>query len=121
MNTNSSNEMLHRAIKLATELHGRKEWYHHGELHRGDDPAIEYENGSEKWYRADKLHREDGPAVIIYYNSNESKIKCEWWKNGVCQKIKVHTSNVIKKHDSYGDTVYEPFSELKERILKEII
>ena len=34
-----------------------------GQLHRVDDPAVEFANGDKCWYLNGQLHRIDGPAV----------------------------------------------------------
>ena len=47
-----------------------------GKLHRKDDPAIEYPNGTKEWFSDGVRHREDGPAVE---RADGSK---EWWLNG---------------------------------------
>jgi hypothetical protein len=44
-----------------------------GELHRMDEPAMEYANGDKRWFINSKLHRVDGPAVE--YDSGSK----EWW------------------------------------------
>jgi hypothetical protein len=43
--------------------HGNKRWYHKGELHRTDGPAVEYADGNKHWYLNGERHRTDGPAV----------------------------------------------------------
>ena len=48
-----------------TYPNGDKWWYLNGDLHREDDPAVEWTNGDKLWYLNGKRHREDGPA-------------CEW-------------------------------------------
>jgi hypothetical protein len=46
------------------------------QLHRHDEPAIEYADGSKSWYVDGKLHRLDGPA---FERADGSK---SWWVDG---------------------------------------
>ena len=56
---------------------GTKFWKNkEGELHRLDEPAVEYSDGSKEWWQNGKLHRLDGPAVE-FPNGNK-----QWYKNG---------------------------------------
>ena len=36
--------------EIKVDLHGTKEWYLNGKLHREDGPAIEWSDGSKSWY-----------------------------------------------------------------------
>ena len=55
----------------------RTKWFNkNGQLHRGDGPAIEYNNGYKEWYQDGQRHREDGPAIEWADGSKE------WWVNG---------------------------------------
>jgi hypothetical protein len=47
--------------------------YPNGKLHRGDGPAIEWDDGVKEWWCNGIRHRIDGPAVEY---SNGTK---EWW------------------------------------------
>lgn len=38
-------------------------WFLNGDLHRLDNPAIEYPNGDKEWWVRGKCHRLDGPAL----------------------------------------------------------
>lgn len=51
-------------------------WYHNGQFHRTDGPAIIYPSGSQEWWLYGKRHRTDGPAIIWINGGNE------WWLNG---------------------------------------
>ena len=61
---------------VQVDKYGTKSWYHHGQLHREDGPAVELSNGYKEWYHHDQLHREDGPAVE---SANGYKV---WYLNG---------------------------------------
>lgn len=52
-------------------------WYVNGTFHRGDAPAIEYQDGTMLWYANGEKHREDGPACEL---SDGSKF---WYRNGL--------------------------------------
>lgn len=53
-------------------------YYHDGQLHREDGPAVEYKDGSVlEWWIHGYRHREDGPAVVKYYGSVQ-----EWYIHG---------------------------------------
>ena len=41
--------------EVKVNLHGTKEWYLNGKLHREDGPAIEYADGGKEWYLNGKL------------------------------------------------------------------
>ena len=45
-----------------TDANGTKRWHLNGELHREDDPAVEYYDGDKSWYLNGERHRVDGPA-----------------------------------------------------------
>ena len=62
--------------EIKVSLHGSKEWYLNGKLHREDGPAIEGVCGDKHWYLNGKLHREDGPAVEYVYGDKH------WYLNG---------------------------------------
>ena len=49
--------------EIKVDLHGTKEWYLNGKLHREDGPAVEHADGDKLWFLNGKIHREDGPAV----------------------------------------------------------
>jgi len=67
----------HREDGPAVEFdNGSKYWYLHGEFHREDGPAIELANGDKFWYLHGERHREDGPAKEW---ANGRK---EYWING---------------------------------------
>ena len=70
---------LHNVDGPAIEyLHGTREWYKHGLLHRDDDlPAVEFLNGTKHWYQNSKCHR-DGDLPAIEYVSGSKY----WYKNG---------------------------------------
>lgn len=59
---------------------GTVEWYHKGQRHRENGPAIENPNGSKEWYLNGKLHRTDGPAIeesrytVWYYDGKIHRI-----------------------------------------------
>ena len=56
--------ILHRLDDPAMEYaNGTKVWYQNGKCHRLDGPAVERVNGDKLWYQNDQLHRLDGPAV----------------------------------------------------------
>jgi len=56
---------------------GAKFWYHNGQRHREDGPAVETTNGTKHWWINGQRHREDGPAIE---HADGSK---EWWLNGL--------------------------------------
>jgi len=63
------NHQLHRVNEPVIEYKGSKEWWQNGGLHRLDGPAIEHENGDKEWFQHGQRHRLDGPA-IEYTNGN---------------------------------------------------
>lgn len=76
------NCLLHRAENPAVEyLDGSKEWYQNGEIHRTDGPAVERPNGYRAWHQNGGLHREGGPARTWKDGSEE------WWQNGKLHRI----------------------------------
>ncbi len=42
---------------------GTRAWYHFGDLHRLDGPAVEFQDGETKWFHSGSLYRVGGPAV----------------------------------------------------------
>lgn len=60
---------------------GSKEYYRGGLLHRdGDEPAIETSNGLRIWAKHGLYHREGGePAVTLHIGSK--LFQAEWWVN----------------------------------------
>jgi len=56
--------------------HGTKFWYFNNQLHRDDNPAVEYPNGDKTWYLYGKLHRLNGPAI------EWANIAKAWWYHG---------------------------------------
>jgi len=74
------------------EYSDRIEYTLNGRLHRENEPAIEYQDGSRYWYRNGKLHREDGPAVE--YDDGTK----EWYINGI-QIPSQSASSVVRKTD----------------------
>lgn len=80
------------------DQYGNKCWYHNGQLHRLDGPAIEWASGSKSWYENGQLHRLNGPAAdhaggtrIWYQDGEKHRLNgpaaeyadgdCEWWYN----------------------------------------
>ena len=64
--------------KLTTYKNGDKVWkLPSGNLHREDDPAIEYANGDEIWLICGRKHRENAPAVEFIDGEKY------WYLNGV--------------------------------------
>ena len=64
--------LLHREDDPAVEYaDGSREWYRGGKLHREDGPAVEYADGSREWYLHGKRHREDGPAIEYHDGTHE--------------------------------------------------
>jgi len=59
---------------------GFTRWYHNGELHREDGPALELDNGHMQWYQHGKRHRIDGPAIESTWYDHEPK---EWYFEGL--------------------------------------
>lgn len=56
------------------ELDGQyKFWKYKGKIHRKNNPAAEWTDGTKTWYKYGKIHREDGPA-IVWANGKE-----EYW------------------------------------------
>ena len=55
---------------------GAQRWYHEGQLHREEAPAVIHPDGSEEWHHHGKLHREGAPAVIWADGTQE------WWLDG---------------------------------------
>lgn len=64
----------HRADGPAIESPSAAEWWVDGRLHRPDGPAVEGSEGRE-WWVAGHRHRTDGPAV-------EGVGEPEWWLQG---------------------------------------
>jgi hypothetical protein len=69
---------------------GTKEWFHKGQFHRIDGPAIEYPNGTKSWFHKGQYHRTNGPA---YEGANGTK---EWYING-----KELTEQQFKRYQTY--------------------
>lgn len=68
---------LHRENEPAIEYsNGTKYWYLNGRLHRENSPAVEWANGDKTWYLNGKVHRKDGPAVERSNGINR------WFLNG---------------------------------------
>ena len=68
---------LHREDGPAIEqADGTKCWYRNGQLHREDGPAVEWADGTKKWYHNGQYHREDGPAIEWADGAKE------WYRNG---------------------------------------
>ena len=44
---------------------GSKRWYKAGLLHRIDGPAVIHSDGRQIWYKWGKIHRDDGPALTF--------------------------------------------------------
>lgn len=75
----NKNGKLHRIDNPAVEYRdGTKEWWQMGKLHRIDGPAVEYKNGDRYWYRKGKLHRIEGPA-IDHINGIDGSIGLKEW------------------------------------------
>ena len=62
-------------------------WYYKGYmLHRNDEPAIEWCDGSKEWYFNGQSHREDGPAIQWsdgddwWYLDGMKRCKEDYWK-----------------------------------------
>lgn len=73
------NDLLHRLNEPAEEWpDGTKRWFINNLLHRKDGPAEEWADGSKLWYQNGKRHREDGPAV------EWSSGATGWYLNGSC-------------------------------------
>lgn len=63
------------------EIH---EWYHEGELHRDEGPAVIYPDGRQEWWWNGKRHRNEGPAIIdAAFGGNIE----EWYCNGKLHRI----------------------------------
>ena len=77
-------------------------WYRHGKLHRVGCPAIKRVDGTKKWLVDGKYHRLNGPAVE--YPSG----RCEWWVDGV--KINIT--------DIFGYEPSVPLTEGEQVILR---
>ena len=61
------------------EWRDKRGWYHR----KGDQPAVEYNNGTRVWYRHGEIHRDgDLPAKV----SNDGLQ--EWWREGVLDRKK---------------------------------
>ena len=70
-------DQLHRLDEPAIEYaDGSKSWYVDGKLHRLDGPAFERADGSKSWWVDGKRHRLDGPA-IEWVNGTK-----EWYVDG---------------------------------------
>ena len=48
---------------IVDELGTKKYYNFKGQLHRTNEPAIEYRSGAKFWYQNDQLHRLDGSAI----------------------------------------------------------
>ena len=54
---------------------GNKFYYIEDQLHRIDQPAIEYADGGYKFYYKGVLHRDNGPAVVMKnYNGSDTEL-----------------------------------------------
>ena len=47
----SKQELIDRMPSVIHRLDGAKEWWHNGQIHRLDGPAIEYPNGTKQWWQ----------------------------------------------------------------------
>lgn len=69
---------LHRTNDPAVEWkNGTKEWFENGVLHREDGPAREHDDGLTEWYANGLLHRLDGPAIEWPDGSRQWYVKGE--------------------------------------------
>lgn len=48
---------------IAKDYIGDLFWYKDGQIHRENNHAVEYKDGSKHWYKDGKFHRTDGPAI----------------------------------------------------------
>lgn len=64
---------------LFIDYTGDKRWYHHGQLHRENGPAVEWSNGSKEWFIRGQRHREDGPAVDYVVSTTRPKGLKQWY------------------------------------------
>ena len=76
------NGQLHRLDGPAIEtVIGERFWYYNGLLHREDGPAVEWPDGTKKWCRHGQFHREGGPAIEAV-NGNRF-----WYQNGQLHRL----------------------------------
>jgi hypothetical protein len=74
--------VIHRLDEYAVEyINGTKAWCLNGSYHRLDGPAIEAYDGSKEWWVNGLRHREDGPAVE-WINGHK-----EWWLNNRLHRL----------------------------------
>ena len=58
---------------------GTTRWYKDAKckiLHRENDPAVQYTDGTKFWFQNGQCHRTDGPAIEWSYGTKS------WWQNG---------------------------------------
>lgn len=67
-------------------------WFKHGQFHRLNGPALEYDNGDNVWYMNGKCHRLDGPAFNVSHTT-------AYWQNG--QRHRVDGPAVIGPNVEY--------------------
>ena len=66
-----------KEYKVTVDKLGTTQWYHNGQKHREDGPAVVMANGNKEWWVNGKNHRLDGPAVVREDGNKE------WWIDGV--------------------------------------
>jgi hypothetical protein len=67
-----TSEALVALTGMVTSVHGDKEWYANGKLHReGNQPAVIRANGAQVWYVHGELHREDDQPAVIRANGDQ--------------------------------------------------
>lgn len=76
--------------EVLTSSDGNVRWYHNGQLHRDDGPAIERADGTKQWYHRGYLHRDDGPA--IKYSSGE----VAWYIHGTMCSFNRYVTDLKK-------------------------
>jgi hypothetical protein len=68
--------MIEYTVKVGKN---KTEWFHNGQLHREDGPALEYASGDKCWFLDGRLHRQDGPALeyadgVKFWYLNEKEV-----------------------------------------------
>ena len=74
-----SEQAVFDALKYRVEVNewGTRRYFNiANQLHRINEPAVEWASGTKEWYQNGRRHRTDGPAVESPYGDEE------WWING---------------------------------------
>lgn len=74
------NGLIHsfRDAPAVVWVHGEKQWWTDGMLHRDGAPAVVSPSGLQIWYRNGKYHRDGDAPAVIHLDGTQ-----EWWRDGL--------------------------------------